>query len=84
MGISKAEQDLKRKLTEIAFSLEDICADLGRLASQLSDADADADALALALALALTERIGKLHTDVDRLKVYADKVRAGWILRVKL
>ncbi|MGY3176497.1 hypothetical protein ACVWYU_005930 [Pseudomonas sp. TE12234] len=78
MGISKAEQDLKRKLTEIAFSLEDICADLGRLASQLSDADA------LALALALTERIGKLHTDVDRLKVYADKVRAGWILRVKL
>lgn len=74
MGINKAEKDLKRKLKRIAFSLEDVCADLGRLASQLSDADA----------LELTDRIGKLQADVDRLKVYADEVRTGWILRVKL
>jgi len=67
VGINKAEQDLKRKLKGIAFSLEDICADLGRLANQFSDADA----------LELTERIGKLHADVDRLKAYADEVRTG-------
>lgn len=74
MWISKADQDLKLKIKSIAFSLEDVCADLGRLASGLSDADA----------LELTERIGKLHADVDRLKVYADEVRTGWMPRVKL
>ena len=44
--------------------------------SRVSISDADL--------LELTERIGKLHADVDRLKVYADEVRTGWILRVKL
>lgn len=74
MGLKKSEQDLKRNLNGIAISLEEICVELGRLASQLSDAEIRG----------LTIRIDGLRDDVDRLKMCADEVRTGWIARVKV
>jgi len=73
MPLTKPNQELRQDLKWVAFSLEDICVELGALAQRLSDADA----------LALTRRIGRLYEDADCLRAYADEVKKGVITRAK-
>ncbi|WP_046382961.1 hypothetical protein [Pseudomonas veronii] len=72
MSLTKPNQQLRRDLEAIAFNLEQSCADLGRLASRLSDADA----------IALMGLVGTLYEEADRLVGYAEEVKAGRIKRV--
>lgn len=71
MPITKPNQQLHRDLKAIAFNLEQSCADLGRLASRLSDADA----------IALMGLVGTLYKEADRLVGYAEEVKSGQIKR---
>ncbi|WP_421526323.1 hypothetical protein [Pseudomonas yamanorum] len=73
MSLTKPNQQLRSDLKAIAFNLEQSCADLGRLASRLSDADA----------IALMGLVGSLYEEADRLSGYADEVKAGQIIRSK-
>ncbi|UVH51577.1 hypothetical protein P0D91_05670 [Pseudomonas sp. CBSPBW29] len=73
MSLTKPNQQLRSDLKAIAFNLEQSCADLGRLASRLSDADA----------IALMGLVGTLYEEADRLSGYADEVKAGQIIRSK-
>ncbi|NWA24077.1 hypothetical protein HX866_04160 [Pseudomonas gingeri] len=73
MGLTKPNQQLQRDLKGIAFNLEQSCIDLGRLASRLNEPDT----------LELMRVVGALYGDADRLKVYADEVKAGRIVRGK-
>ncbi len=71
MSLTKPNQQLRRDLKAVASILENSCADLGRLASRLSDADA----------IALIGLVGTLYEEADRLAGYADEVKAGLISR---
>lgn len=73
MGLTKPSQQLRRDLKGVAFNLEQSCVDLGRLASGLSGPEA----------LGLMRVVGCLYGDADRLKAYADEVKAGRIVRAK-
>jgi hypothetical protein len=71
MSLTKPNQQLRRDLKAVASILENACADLGRLASRLSDADA----------IALIGLVGTIYEEADRLVGYADEVKAGMIVR---
>jgi len=73
MPLTKPNQELRRDLKAAAFSLEEAALDLFRVAKQRGDADL----------LEAMETIERLHEQADRLKAYADEVKAGVITRTK-
>ena len=73
MSLTKPNQELRRDLKAAAFSLEEAALDLFRVAKQRGDADL----------LEAMETIERLHEQADRLKAYADEVKAGVITRTK-
>lgn len=73
MALTKPNQQLRRDLKAIAFSLEQSCVDLGKLAEKLNDADA----------IALAGLVGTLYEEADRLVGYADEVKSGKLRRTE-
>ena len=73
MPLTKPNQELRRDLKAAAFSLEDAALDLFRVAKQRGDSGL----------LEAMETIERLHEQADRLKAYADEVKAGVITRTK-
>lgn len=73
MPLPKPNQELRRDLKAAAFSLEEAALDLFRVAKQCVDQGL----------LEAMETIERLHEQADRLKAYADEVKAGVITRTK-
>jgi hypothetical protein len=74
MPLNKPNQQLRRDLLEAASALDDFAHDLFR------EAQAQGDAALLAAAA----KIVVLHRHIDALRVYADEVQDGSIVRTKV
>lgn len=74
MPLTKKNQDLRRELKEIGFSLE-------RSASEVLNLTKGCQGDEVIAALKL---IAKLYEDADRLATFADEVKVGRITRTKV
>ncbi|WP_162094812.1 hypothetical protein [Pseudomonas chlororaphis] len=74
MGLTKPNQKLRRDLKAAAFSLEEAALEMFRLAKQRGDVEL----------LEAMDTIEKLHEQADRLKAYAEEVKAERIVRTKV
>ena len=73
MPLTKPNQELRRDLKAAASALEDAAQDLFREAKTYAEPEF----------LAAMEKIGKLQEHVDRLRAYAEEVKAGRVTRSK-
>ncbi|RAI69527.1 hypothetical protein DOZ80_15450 [Pseudomonas fluorescens] len=71
MPLTKPNQDLRRELNNVAFSLEQAASEVLSLTKACQGAE-------VVTALKL---ISKLYEDADRLAALADEVKAGRVLR---
>ncbi|KAA0943359.1 MULTISPECIES: hypothetical protein [unclassified Pseudomonas] len=74
MPLTKKNQDLRRELKEIGFSLEQAASEVLNLTK-----GCEGDEVIAALKL-----IAKLYEDADRLATFADEVKVGRITRTKV
>lgn len=74
MPLTKPNQELRRELKELGFSLEQAASDVLSITKDCRDVD-------VAAALKL---IAKLYEDADRIAALADEVKAGRIVRGKV
>ena len=73
MGIKKSSMELKRELSTIAGNLERTAGDISRLAERIADVDV----------VAVLHLMNQQYRDADRLRAYADEIKAGRIVRGK-
>ncbi|PXX59492.1 hypothetical protein SAMN05660489_04517 [Pseudomonas sp. LAMO17WK12:I10] len=73
MSLTKLNQDLRRDLKAAAFALEEAALDVFSKAQGYKEAEF----------LVAMEKVSKMHEQADRLKAYADEVKAGRIVRGK-
>ncbi|WDH25067.1 hypothetical protein [Pseudomonas chlororaphis] len=73
MSLTKLNQDLRRDLKVAAFALEEAALDAFSKAQGYKEAEF----------LVAMEKVSKMHEQADRLKAYADEVKAGRIVRGK-
>ena len=73
MGIKKSSMELKRELSTIAGNLERTAGDISRLAERITDVDV----------VAVLHLMNQQYRDADRLRAYADEIKAGRIVRGK-
>ncbi len=73
MSLTKPNQQLRRDLKDTAFALESAALEMFHKAQGSDDAGF----------LEAMKQVGKLHELADRLKGYADEVKAGRVTRTK-
>lgn len=74
MGMKKSALELKRELNAIAGNLERTAGEISRLAERIKDVDV----------VAVLHLMNQQYKDADRLRAYADEVKAGRISRAKV
>lgn len=73
MPLNKSTQELKKHLKGTATNLEHTADEILKLASQMTEVDVTA----------ILQMVNRLYSDADRLKAYADEVKAKKIVRSK-
>jgi len=73
VGLKKSSIELKRDLYGVAGNLERTAGEISRLAERVKDVDV----------VAVLHLMNQLYKDADKLKAYADEVKAGRIQRGK-
>ncbi|WDG77335.1 hypothetical protein PUP68_21570 [Pseudomonas chlororaphis] len=74
MGLTKLNQDLRRDLKDAAFTLEEAALDIFSKAQGYKEIEF----------LVAMEKVSKMHEQADRLKAYAEEVKAERIVRTKV
>ncbi|WDG45689.1 hypothetical protein [Pseudomonas chlororaphis] len=74
MPLTKPNQQLRRDLKDAAFALEEAALDIFSKAQGCKEAEF----------LVAMEKVSKMHEQADRLKAYADEVKAERIVRTKV
>lgn len=73
MGMKKSALEFKRDLNAIAANLERTAGEISRLAERVKDVDV----------VAVLHLMNQQYKDADRLRAYADEIKAGRITRHK-
>lgn len=74
MGLTKSNQQLRRDLKDAAFALEEAALDIFSRAQGYKEIEF----------LVAMEKVSKMHEQADRLKAYAEEVKAERIVRTKV